>query len=121
MPENSTPISRWEVVHGGLVSQICETLCEQADLNSDELTNNIVVRGDIFGIPLTYERIVIWSGSAIGSYRYALYTTTWAIEMSHVPSQGAIRRDKIKDMIWNGRGDYDRWLRDASLIKLSGI
>jgi hypothetical protein len=111
-------ISEWEISHNKLVRGMAEYILLQA--NRTEIPDVLTIKGEIFGIELTYERIVKRSAldddipnEAI-EFRYAIYTKSWVVELCHdVHSVTA-----LADLKWHGRGDYDRWMRDATLIRL---
>lgn len=121
MPETSTPISEtWELTDS-LASRIVAALCRKAPPNG--MPDNFVIRDSIFGIDLVYERVIIRSQvipNAPIEYRYALYTKSWVLEMTHRPSEPPKRVEELQTL-WLGRGDKDRWMKDATLIKLSGV
>jgi hypothetical protein len=84
------------------------------------ITDAFVAKKTIFGIELTYERVTERSAdikARILMYYYAIYTDKWAVEMTFDP----VNHTMMTDDKWYGRGSFDRWMRDASLLKLSGV
>ena len=105
-------MSGWTVNHNGLVRGFATAILLEANLKSPP--DSFVVRHEVFGIVLTYERSVLETSG----YRYTIFTDRWTLEMKYDPATDKLRLD---DFEWIGHGDYDRWLRDASLLKLAGI
>jgi len=121
MLETSTPTSEEWVVTDNIASRIVTAITLKANLQ--KIPDSFALRDTIFGIDLTYERVAIRSQiipNSILEFRYALYTTSWVLEMIHRPGNTPKTVEELATM-WNGRGDKERWLKDATLIKLSGV
>lgn len=121
MLEVSTPTSEQWVVTDGLASRIVTAIAQKANLQTTP--DSFALRDTIFGIDLTYERVAVRNqtlSNSIVEFRYALYTKNWVLEMVHRPGNTPKTVEELSTM-WSGRGDQDRWLKDATLIKLSGV
>jgi hypothetical protein len=120
MQEISKPISEWEVPHA-FATNICEELTRNHPIPIEDKIN---VSGTIFCIPINYERTIIREDIEefplnFDCINYALYTGTWKVSISIVFSEIALKG--FKDLLWSGQGDYDRWMKDATLLRLYGI
>lgn len=115
-------MNEWTVATDDFLSRLGTAICETSP--EGDTPDRFVLKAVIFGIPLTYERIVkrlgaVGVGDSISEYRYAIYTPHWAMEMVYDPAK--MRVKQLADVVWQGRGDFDRWQKDATLLKLSGV
>lgn len=112
-------MNEWTVQTDDFLSRLATAICETAA--TDDPPDKFVIKAEIFGILLTYERIVRRTpdGFNILEYSYAIYATGWVIERKHDPINDKIK--EISEVVWNGRGSFEQWQKDASLLKLSGI
>ena len=106
----------WSITHDVLPGKLTTHILETA--NRKKIPDHFVVRGDVIGIKVTYERTVRRNENGdILLYLYALYTSDWVIEARHDPNGLNIKTKT--DFVWNGRGNERRWLEDATLFKLA--
>jgi len=95
------------------------------DLN--ELPDIMVSSSECFGIHISYKREVIVTNlddnfhhqvfhDFISEYRYTLCTNEWSLEFVVNPAKLPVRKE---DFVWEGRGDFARWERDAVLLMMS--
>jgi hypothetical protein len=110
-------VTEWTVDHVTIVQGIITAILEKT---TDNYINDASVSAKILGIPLTYQRIVKREGraGAIVDFRYKLYASVWKLETQF--STGYFLKS-ISALVWTGTGDYDRWMRDASLLRLFDI
>jgi hypothetical protein len=124
MLENSTQtfeIEQWKITDD-LPNRIINVIASKANLKQSD--DNLVIRDSIFGIDLTYQRVVVRNPTIpndIVEFRYSLYTPLWAIRMHRSVKNSALPIQDSAFILWEGAGDKDRWLKDATLIKLSGV
>jgi len=111
-------MDEWTVKTDDFLSRLATAICETS---GEEPPDKFVIKAEIFGIPLTYERIVKRSpdGFSVIKYNYAIYAAGWVIERSHDPVNSTVK--ELGDVVWKGRGSFEQWQKDASLLKLSGI
>ena len=119
--------TRWQLPYAGFVSNLCTAILETQD--AGEISDIYVVKVELFGIGLTYERIlkrhdddddeVDFQKDQPKSFRFAIYTPTWVIESEHEAREMVFQ--SVDEIVWTGRGDFERWQRDAALLKLYGV
>lgn len=120
MPETLKPISDWYVAHKFATNIVAELIKESASQSGDVVN----ISGSIFCIPLNYDRVLVRDKHArspnnIDHITYSLYTDRWKITLQVWFEDIAL--SGFESLKWTGEGDYDRWMRDATLLRLYGI
>lgn len=102
----------WTIPNLSLPSLIVDHLLRLR--NERDPPDHFVVRDEVFGLALVYERTVSRNEAGdILVYHYALYTDAWVIERHHMCDA---KFDM--DFEWIGRGDKEKWREDATILKL---
>jgi hypothetical protein len=115
--------NEWTVPHAGFVANLATQLCDAApDMPEDqhELSDEFVVVHEIFGIEMTYKRQVNRVETEIVDIIYMIFTPQWSITSTFNPTSRPTL-EEISARYWSGSGDFDRWIRDAVLLKMAGV
>ncbi len=108
-------MEQWTIAHHILPRAVIQHMLEAA--NIDKPPDHFVLRGQVFGVPVVYERTVKRNEDGHPLvYFYSLYTDSWVIETKHDNRMYRLQEEAIVE--WIGRGDHGQWLADASLMKL---